>query len=252
MTMEMTTAQAVQTMNHLPMAGATLTMSSREIAELLEKRHDKVKQSIERLVERGVIARPPLGDVQEDGGNSRLYVTQVYHLDKRSSYIVVAQLSPEFTARVVDRWQELEEASNKPVTIDDLLQNPTQLLELTKGYALRIEEQQRQIAGMQDDVNELARIAKADGSLCITDAAKTLQSRPKDLFSFLREHRWIYDRPGSSFIAYQTKLASGLLEHKTTTVHRSDGSEKVTTQVRITPKGLTHLAKVFQPNLSEV
>lgn len=27
---------------------------------------------------------------------------------KRDSIIVVAQLSPEFTARLVDRWQELE------------------------------------------------------------------------------------------------------------------------------------------------
>lgn len=247
MNMEMTTAQAVQTMNHLPMAGAALTMSSREIAELLECRHDNVKRTVERLVERGVIKSPPMEEI-----STATKPVKVYLLDKRSSYIVVAQLSPEFTARVVDRWQELEEASSKPVTIDDLLQNPAQLLELTQGYALRIAEQQRQIAGMQDDVAELARIAKADGSLCITDAAKTLQSRPKDLFSFLREHRWIYDRPGSSFIAYQTKLASGLLEHKTTTVHRSDGSEKVTTQVRITPKGLTHLAKVFQPNLFEV
>lgn len=249
MNMEMTTAQAVQTMNHLPMAGDALTMSSREIAELTGKEHKHVRRDIQTL----------LVQLGEDGSKfGRIYLDsygrekEEYHLPKDLTITLVAGYSAPLRLAIVRRWQELEEAGNKPVTIDDLLQNPVQLLELTKGYALRIEEQQRQIAGMQDDVAELARIAKADGSLCITDAAKTLQSRPKDLFSFLREHRWIYDRPGSSFIAYQTKLASGLLEHKTTTVHRSDGSEKVTTQVRITPKGLTHLAKVFQPNLFEV
>ncbi len=72
------------------------TMSSREIAELVEKRHDNVKRTIESLVERGVIARPQIEDVQEAGGNSRVYVTQEYRVGKRDSYVIVAQLSPEF------------------------------------------------------------------------------------------------------------------------------------------------------------
>lgn len=48
-------------------------------------------------------------------------------------------------------------------------------------------------------------------------------------------------------VAYQDKLAAGLLEHKTTTVYRSDGSEKTATQVRVTTKGLTRLAREFPP-----
>lgn len=91
-------------------------MSSREIAELLGSRHDKVKQSIERLVARGVIVQPPMGDEQDTDAMGRPRITSVYRLDKRSSLIVVAQLSPEFTARVVDRWQELEDAIARPAT----------------------------------------------------------------------------------------------------------------------------------------
>lgn len=98
--------------NNALIAMATASMTSLEIADLVESRHDKVKQSIERLVDRGVIAQPPMGDVQETGGNNRTYITQVYVFNgergKRDSIIVVAQLSPEFTARLVDRWQELE------------------------------------------------------------------------------------------------------------------------------------------------
>ena len=81
-----------------------LTMSSREIAELLEVRHADVKRSIERLMDRGVIADSPMANVQVKGGNNRAYTTSIYNLPKRDSYIAVAQLSPEFTARVVDRW----------------------------------------------------------------------------------------------------------------------------------------------------
>ncbi|MGV6875942.1 Rha family transcriptional regulator [Pseudochelatococcus sp. B33] len=83
-----------------------LTMSSREIADLLGSRHDNVKVTIERLTNRCVIELPALQDVKNHLGQT----VQEYRLDKRSSLIVVAQLSPEFTAKVVDRWQDLEEA----------------------------------------------------------------------------------------------------------------------------------------------
>ena len=101
------------------------TMASREIAELVEKRHDNVKRTIETLVERGVIARPQIEDVRETGGNRREYVTQEYRVGKRDSFVIVAQLSPEFTARLVDRWQELEEKVSQPaITAEALLSNP--------------------------------------------------------------------------------------------------------------------------------
>jgi phage regulator Rha-like protein len=40
----------------------SVTMTSREIADLVESRHDKVKQSIERLAGRGVIGLPRWGN----------------------------------------------------------------------------------------------------------------------------------------------------------------------------------------------
>lgn len=89
-------------------------MSSREIAELVESRHDDVKRAITRLADRGVIARPPLADMPAKVANGRTYYETVYQVGKRDSYIVVAQLCPEFTARLVDRWQELEEQVRQP------------------------------------------------------------------------------------------------------------------------------------------
>lgn len=86
-----------------------LTMSSREIAEVVKSRHDKVKQSMERLAERGLIAFTPVRE-KSTGGRPGT----VYHVNQRDSYVVVAQLSPQFTARLVDRWQELEEQVAQP------------------------------------------------------------------------------------------------------------------------------------------
>lgn len=88
----------------------TITMTSQEIADLVEKRHDSVKRTIETLVAQGVISEPQIvdGEKSANGVIPRLYLF-ADNQGRRDSIIVVAQLSPEFTARLVDRWQELEQ-----------------------------------------------------------------------------------------------------------------------------------------------
>ena len=218
------------------------TMSSREIAELVEVRHDSVRRTIERLAERAVIQLPPLVEVKNHLGQT----VGEYRVGKRDSYVIVAQLSPEFTARLVDRWQQLEQAAE--IDAHRALSDPASLRHLLLENVEKVLALQGEVEEMRPQVQALERIAISDGSLCFRDAAKTLQVRPKDLTDFLMSHGWVYTRMGvPGHIAYQSKLQAGLLEHKTTTVHRSDGSEKVVSQCRITPKGLTRLAKEFPP-----
>uniref|UniRef100_A0AAU6W2X7 Uncharacterized protein n=1 Tax=Pseudomonas phage Orimi01 TaxID=3138541 RepID=A0AAU6W2X7_9VIRU len=81
------------------------TMSSREIADLVGLRHDNVKRTIESLAKSEVIQLPQIEEVK----NHRRQTVTAYRIGKRDSYVIVAQLSPAFTARLVDRWQELEE-----------------------------------------------------------------------------------------------------------------------------------------------
>ena len=81
----------------------TLTMGSREIAKLIDKDHSNIKISAERLAEKGIISTLA---TQEFIHNGNLYTE--YLLNKRDSLILVAQNCPEFTAAIVDRWQELE------------------------------------------------------------------------------------------------------------------------------------------------
>ena len=99
-------------MNEL-MNSNTVKMTSIEIASLVESRHSNVKVSIDRLVKRGVIRSAALqhtniiSDLGVVTGKRDFYVFEGEQ-GKRDSIVVVAQLSPEFTARIVDRWQELE------------------------------------------------------------------------------------------------------------------------------------------------
>ncbi|MCF7647314.1 Rha family transcriptional regulator [Bacillus subtilis] len=90
--------------------GTCLTMSSLQIADVVKSRHDDVKRSIRRLAEKGVIQLPPLAEVR----NHLNQKVEVYNVIERDSYIVVAQLSPEFTAALVDEWQCLKSGNSIP------------------------------------------------------------------------------------------------------------------------------------------
>ena len=114
------------------------------------------------------------------------------------------------------------------------------------SYSEKVIALDHKVEEMQPDVEALERIAKADGSMCITNAAKHLQVQPKFLFKMMSENQWIYRRAGGkAWVAYQDRIQSGVLEHKVTTVERSDGSEKVVEQVLVTAKGLAKLSKML-------
>lgn len=230
--------------NSLPAAFGNPTMSSREIADLVEKRHDNVRRTIETLAERGVIQLPQIEEVKNHLGQT---VTE-YRIGKRDSYVIVAQLSPEFTARLVDRWQQLEAMAPQPIDPRRALSDPAALRTLLLENVEKVIALEAKVGDMQGDVDAHNRLTRADGSVNVTEAAKNLGLRPKALFDWLKHNGWIYKRPGaSSWLGHSTKCNTGLLEHKTTTVLRADGSEKIAEQVRITAKGLSRLAKLIPP-----
>ncbi|WP_257276228.1 Rha family transcriptional regulator [Endozoicomonas sp. SESOKO4] len=82
-------------------------MSHIEIAKLAGKRPDSVKRTMDSLRDKGLITFTQIEEtfVGADGKNQK---RNTYHVNQRDSYVVMAQVSPEFTAKLVDRWQELE------------------------------------------------------------------------------------------------------------------------------------------------
>lgn len=238
-------------MNNIITTEVVKTMTSLEIGDLVESRHDSVKRTIERCAEKGVFSLPPLVDVKVQR-ERREETVSVYQLCKRDSLIVVAQLCPEYTARIVDRWQELEEqAANGgfkiPKTMPEALRLAADLADKVQELEVKTVEQQKQLEVVTPKAHALDRFATfAEGSMCITNAAKALQVQPKKMFEWLKQKQWIYRRAGGAgWIGYQSRIQVGYLEHKVTTVERGDGSEKTVEQVLITAKGLAKLATDF-------
>lgn len=85
-----------------------LTMTSREIADLAGIRHDNVKRAVNTLADRGIIKFPQIEEIPTATKPMSVFVFSGPK-GKRDSIVVLAQVSPEFTGALVDRWMHLEE-----------------------------------------------------------------------------------------------------------------------------------------------
>lgn len=156
---------------------------------------------------------------------------------------VAARESKAVRRSLVDKL----EAMNQPEFDSMAAMNDAAFLRGTLlSYSEKVIELEHRVEEMKPDVEALDRIAKAHGSMCITDTAKHLQIQPKSLFKMLSENHWIYRRPGGkAWLAYQDRIQAGVLEHKVTVIERPDGSEKIIEQVLVTAKGLARLSKIL-------
>lgn len=230
---------------------AALTMSSRQIAELCEKRHDHVLRDIEKMLQD--IADPKFGasDFLSSYTDTTGRSLKEYRLPEDLVVTLITGYRADLRYRVVKELEQLRRERDsggfqKSPAID--VRNLSQLQTIAIQLIEVNQDQAEQIESMKEDVAAHERLVKAEGSLNVTEAAKNLGMRPKDLFDWLSHNGWIYKRPGSAaWLGYQTRCNSGDLEHKSTTVLRADGSEKITEQVRITAQGLSKLAKLIFP-----
>ena len=205
-------------------------MSSLEISELVESRHDKVKQSIERLAARGVIQLPPVGEVKNHLGQT----VSVYLVCKRDSYIVVAQLSPEFTARLVDRWQALESGS----------QLPTDYLSALKALTAEVEQRQvleNQLAIAAPKIQFVDSYVNATGSLGFRETCKLLHAKENAFRQFLLDHDIMYLLAGK-LTPYAQHIDAGRFTIKT---GENQNNGHAFTQNKFTPKGIQWIAGLW-------
>lgn len=169
-----------------------------------------------------------------------------YRFPKREASLMVMSESYEVQAKVYDRMAELE-AKTPAIDPMQMLSDPAAMRGLLLTYTEKVLELEDSVKALEPKAQAFDRIATgSEGSFCIRDAAKTLNMQEKRLRQFLVEHGWIYHRPmGSGWLAYADKIQFGFMEHKITRGEKSDGSEWVNTQARITAKGMARLSKIL-------
>ncbi|MDM5178485.1 phage regulatory protein/antirepressor Ant [Massilia sp. DJPM01] len=232
-----------------PMVPLVLAMSSREIAELTEKRHDNVKRDTKAmLIELGLDPLKFEGKYL-DGLNRR---QTEYLLDRELTDTLLTGYSAVLRRKVIARWRELEREVAAP-TLPNFADPAAAArawadeVEAKRAAEGKVQQLEHKVADQAPAVAGFDLIASADGTLCIRDAAATLQMRQCDLTDYLISKGWIYEREGAEgYKAYRTRLQALDLKYKTFAYpSKTTGEQKVRQQVLITHKGLTTLAKMI-------
>ena len=120
---------------------AVVSMSSREIAELTGKRHDNVVADIRAMLESLNIHSAEFSAQYKDSTGRSLLC---FNLPKRETLILVSGYSVEMRAKIIDRWQELENQVRFPALTDH-----SQVLVEINSRLAKIEETQVPKRGQQ-------------------------------------------------------------------------------------------------------
>lgn len=196
------------------------------------------------LVNTSVIVQPQIEDEQSTDKMGRTRTTQVYvftgEQGKRDSIIVVAQLCPEFTARLVDRWQELEAQVAQPV-FD--ISNPYHLLQAIETQAKQNIELTQKVEKLEPKAQALDTIAETVHTYCIRECAKTIGIKEKDLINLLLQKKWCYRDAEKKLQPHAQYVLNGVFTNKASPVikNQNDGQERVFLHMRVTAFGLTRI-----------
>ncbi len=202
---------------------SVLTMTSREISDLVNSRHADVCKSIDKLSDKGVISRYTAEPYTSEQNGQTYYE---YYISKRDSYVIVAQFSPEFTAALVDRWQALE--SQVPAPVFNIPQTLPEALRLAADLA-------DQLAVQAPMVEVYKLLADRKGDVSTTIIAKELGTTAIKLNKFLRDSgmKWLNaDLPKAGYEKYFNVVADVKNGHEFT-------------QCLVTPEGQIAIAKLW-------
>ncbi|WP_131753677.1 phage antirepressor KilAC domain-containing protein [Burkholderia vietnamiensis] len=208
--------------------------------------------------------------IGEIGNSANLQSSPVASVEGRDGGTFVAKelvyayamwISPAFHLKVIRAYDEMVSGGQVAAAPLPNFANPA---EAARAWAEQFEQRaalehqkkelDAKIAEQAPKVETLERIADAEGSMCIRDAASTLQMQPSKLTAWLSANGWIYHRAGKSgWLAYHDKQQAGYLVHKSTPyTDRVTGDERVSEQVRITMRGLTRLGELVPRDQSRM
>lgn len=219
------------------MGNQTLTMSSREIAELTGKDHAHVLRDIRTIFEEAEIDASKFGGVYK-GGNGQ--ERPCFNLPYRETNLIISGYSVKHRLAIIDRWQELE--SQQSLKLPDFT-NPA---EAARAWAEQFEEKTKALLKIELDkpkVEFAERVRNMHGSCKIGDFAKAIGIGRNTLFKKLREDGILM----AGNLPYQRFIDDGrFIVIEQTPFTDSSGKDHPSFTTYITGKGQVWLEKKYR------
>lgn len=213
--------------------GQVMTMDSREIAELVEKRHDHVLRDIESMLACLGVDAPRFGAVYT-GGNGE--ARPCFKLPYRETMILVSGYRVDLRARVVDRWLSLEQSgASRASSLPDFT-NPAAA---ARAWAEQFERAQ----GLEPMARVAARISAAAGLRLLSEIGKINGIGPRKIFEVLAVRGLIFRDSRGDWVPYQEHIDSGYFVVKERTYDDDEGQPHIQKQTYATARGEVWLAK---------
>ncbi|WP_019224111.1 phage antirepressor Ant [Bartonella rattaustraliani] len=186
-------------------------------------------------------------------GERQNVVLKEYHLtlDMAKELAMVERNEKGKQARqyFIECERRAKQVTNQQFDLANALEDPLFVKKLLLESVNKIEILKNEVNTLKPKAIALDGLKRSDGLFCITEAAKILEIRPKDLSHYLQAYGWVYRRaPGSPLLPYQEKIQKGLMDCPVITVYRPDGTEKTVPSAKITSKGITYLREQIYGN----
>lgn len=237
-----------------------LTIDSRDVAEMVDKRHDHLLRDIDKyMCYLGSSTNPNIGvsdffrESNYKGPTGRKL--KCYQITKKGCEFIANKLigrkGAEFTATYINRFHEME---NQIIGKKDSYMIADPVLR-ARRWIEEYEEKQQLITQVEQSkpkvifadavtasktsilVGELAKLLRQNG-------IKTGQNR---LFSWLRDNGYLIKRRGTDYnMPTQYSMDLELFEVKETSITHSDGHVSVSKTPKVTGKGQLYFINKFQ------
>lgn len=146
-----------------------VTMTSREIADLVEARHDNVMVSIRKLIDEGILSeRTPTYYIHPQNGQKYPQLEMNY----RDTMVVASGYKADMRAKIIDRWMELEASKKKDAPAIPDFSNPAAA---ARAWADAFEKQQAAIALANHAIATKAEIGNRREATAMNTASQAVK-----------------------------------------------------------------------------
>ena len=222
-------------------------MSSREIAELVGKKHHHVMRDIRNM-------EPAWENITETKFGLSEYVDSTgrklpeYQLTKREVLYVATKWNDETRAKLILRWEELEKKQlqkSLPGTFAEALRAYADEVERNEKLKGEIEVKNVLIAEYEPKVTYYDQILASTDTITVTQIAKDYGMTAQELNKLLHENKIQFKRSGQ-WILYQKYAKLGYTKSHTTPITYKDGRKGDQLHTRWTQKGRLFLYELLK------